>query len=120
MGKDGKIDYQRYIVTHKNGERVSNSDRFFVLNISNPDPREYEALLNYALVCVYTGYVELANDLFSKLGIDKGQEVFWVTTTQKTYGPMPKHVAEQLFHELNVNGTHAAVIPDTNLEEILK
>lgn len=58
---------QRYTITHKDGKPIDPDKEYFVLDMSNPDLREFEALHAFASLCIITGYQFLGLDIFAKI-----------------------------------------------------
>lgn len=64
--QDGPLQ-ERYTITHKDGLPLPPHKRFFVLDLSDPDPRERAALLAFITEAERTGYEALAASLRAAL-----------------------------------------------------
>lgn len=89
-----------------------------MLDLTDPDPREFEAARIFAEHCLMTGYKQLGTDILYKLfGYDTCQIAYVVTMVHETLGPYSVKVAEKLQKELEVISQIEIVTPEKNIVE---
>lgn len=64
--KDGQLQ-SRYTITHKDGKPINPEKRYLVLDMSDPDEREEQAIAAFIDACRAGGYPELAKSIFDAL-----------------------------------------------------
>lgn len=96
--------YDKYIisVTHKDGKEVDPNKEFLVIELTDPDPREFEAALQFARICDATGYIELAKDIFRKLYI-QGERLHYIECENfiAAFGPYPTRIANSFMEQVD-------------------
>lgn len=101
---------QRYTITHKDGQPIDPDKRFLVLDLSSPDPREFEAIRAFTEICILTGYVQLGKEL-GQLLFNGEQNHTWVMVEILSYdlGPFTPELAHQVAIEIRALGIWAKV-----------
>lgn len=122
MKNIGLYDKYTISVTHKDGKEVDPNKEFIVIELTDPDPREFEAALQFARFCISTGYKQLGEDIMRKLYKDIDCVSYVDFDDLEDYGPYPVAIAERLVTEMDQNDVFAVMYIDDdkfNIEDEL-
>lgn len=108
--------YNRYKITEKDGQPVNPTKEYFVLELSDPDPREFISAYTFAKICLITGYAKLGWDIINKLFGNNDTVYYLSTDSALDMGPFTEKVATQLNKELIDRGAWAVIYKETVTE----
>lgn len=91
----------RYTITHKDGKPIDPNKQYLVIDLTDPDPREFEAALQFARICIMTGYENLGADIIRKLYSDYKADWYVETEMIEDLGPYHEKIAKQMEKEID-------------------